>query len=152
VQPDQPANLNYTAADGSSVTVQIPAGAADKPITLLYNEQTTPSQPTSGAFQVAGHTFTLTAYHDNRTVAGLTFLQPVIVFLTYTDADVVGLDESQLMLFYYDTATAQWSQEGIGVLERDLANNRLTVQIMHLTEFALGTANESLYLPLVQQN
>ena len=56
------------------------------------------------------------------------------------------------MLFYYDTASVQWSQAGIEVLQRDIVNNQLAVQITHLAEFALGTPYEFGYLPVIHQN
>jgi hypothetical protein len=90
-----------------------------------------------GAFQFAGHSFTLTAYRSNSPLSNFLFPQPVTLVIDYTDADVAGLDENALTLFFYDTAINSRSEQGIMVVTRDTANNRITVQITHLTEFAL---------------
>ena len=61
--------------------------------------------------------------------------------------DVAGIDETSLTLFFYDETNGVWSDQGIIVVARDPANNRLTVQISHLTEFAMGVSKR-LYLPV----
>lgn len=148
VQPGQAATMSYTDPNGGKVTVQIPAGAVDQPTTFVYDNQATPSRPVS--FQFAGRSFTLTAFRNNSALDGLTFLQPVTLVIEYTDADVAGIDENTLVLFFYDEDNGSWSQEGITVVTRDPANNRITLQITHLTEFALGAIGP-IYLPLVYQ-
>ncbi|MCL4860262.1 MAG: fibronectin type III domain-containing protein [Caldilineaceae bacterium] len=148
VQPGQPATMSYTDPSGGKVTVQIPAGAVDQPTTFVYDNQAAPSHP--GRFQFAGRSFTLTAFRNNSALDGLTFLQPVTLVIEYTDADVARIDEETLLLFFYDEATGSWSQVGITVVSRDPANNRITLQITHLTEFALGALGP-IYLPLVHQ-
>jgi hypothetical protein len=145
-QPNQPANLTYSDPSGGGVAVQIPAGAIDQPTTFLYDDQGAPSQP--GAFQFAGRTFTLTAYRNNSPLDNFTFQQPVTLVIDYTDSDVAGIDENTLTLFFYDETTGVWSDQGIIVVARDPANNRLTVQIPHLTEFAMGVSKR-FYLPVV---
>lgn len=148
VQPGQAATMSYTDPSGGKVTVQIPAGAVDQPTTFVYDNQATPSQAVS--FQFAGRSFTLTAFRNNSALDGLTFLQPVTLIIEYTDADVAGFDEDTLLLFFYDENTGIWSQEGITVVTRDPASNRITLQITHLTEFALGALGP-IHLPLVQR-
>lgn len=146
VQPGQAATMSYTDPNGGKVTVQIPAGAVDQPTTFVYFNQAAPSH--QGRFQFAGRSFTLTAFRNNNALDGLTFLQPVTLVIEYTDADVAGVDEDSLLLFFYDEDNGAWSQEGITVVARDPANNRITLQITHLTEFALGAIGP-IYLPLV---
>jgi uncharacterized delta-60 repeat protein len=149
-QPDQEATLDHTSPDGGSTQVTIPAGAVDQPTTFLYTEEET--MPDSGGrFRFAGRLFTLTAYQNNTAVDGFTFALPVTVAIEYTDADVGGLDEANLTLFYYNSATGHWSDDGITVVARDLANNRITLQITHLTAFALGEPNKLIFLPQVHR-
>ena len=84
---------------------------------------------------------------------GFTFTKPISLTIEYTYADVAGIDEDQLDVRYYDAQNQQWSSDGIVIIERDLAQNRIIATITHLTEFGLwGTsivASEKLYLPLV---
>ena len=101
----------------------------------------------TGSF-FAGRTFTLTAYRNNSPLDNFTFQQPVTLVIDYTDSDVAGIDENSLTLFFYDETNGIWSDQGIIVVARDPANNRLTVQIPHLTEFAMGVSKR-FYLPVV---
>lgn len=130
------------------MTVQVPAGAVTQNTTLLYDDKADLSHP--GAFNFAGRTFTLTAYRDNNPQSNFTFQQPVTLVIEYTDGDVAGLNENELTLFFYNTTTNSWSDQGIVVMSRDPANNRITVQISHLTEFAMGTAKRIL-LPIISR-
>ncbi|MFN8445068.1 MAG: hypothetical protein U0175_30050 [Caldilineaceae bacterium] len=148
VQPGQPATLDFSDPGGGKVTVQLPAGAVTQNTTLLYDDKADLSHP--GAFNFAGRTFTLTAYRDNNPQSNFTFQQPVTLVIEYTDGDVAGLNENELTLFFYNTTTNSWSDQGIVVVSRDPANNRITVQISHLTEFAMGTAQRIL-LPIVRR-
>jgi hypothetical protein len=146
VQPGQPATLSYSDPDGRQITVQFPAGAVNQTTKIVYQEIDGPSQP--GLFQFGGLSFTLTAYQNDVALDSFTFEQPFTLVIDYKDSDVAGLDEDGLTLFYLDKVSGEWSQAGITVLSLDTANNRLTVQITHLTEFALGVANR-LLLPIV---
>lgn len=140
--------LVYIDPNGGSVTVQAPAGAVTGSVEIKYVDQVSPTAPYSGVFAFAGHTFTLSAYRDGVLVDGFTFQQPVSVVIEYTDADVAGLDESALTLFYHDGAAQQWAQTGITLVSHDLVNNRITFTVTHFTSFALGEAHR-LYLPLM---
>ncbi len=140
--------LVFVDPNGGSVTVQAPAGAVTGSVEIKYVDQVSPTTPYSGVFEFAGHSFTLNAYRDGVLVDGFTFQQPVTVVIEYTDADVAGLDESTLTLFYYDGNAQQWAQTGITLISHDLTNNRITFTVTHFTQFALGEAHR-LYLPLM---
>jgi VCBS repeat-containing protein len=147
LQPGQPATLTFTDPNGGKVTIQFPAGAVNQPTTIEYEDQNAP--PHAGLFQFAGRSFSLTAFRNGNPLDGLTFLQPVTLVIEYTDADVAGLDEESLMLYTYDE-DAGWVGSGITVVARDPANNRLTVRITHLSDFALSVIYRQI-LPLVSK-
>ncbi|HMN30845.1 MAG TPA: Ig-like domain-containing protein, partial [Caldilineaceae bacterium] len=151
LSPNEAMTLTHTTTNGRKLTAHIPAGAITEPVLLVFAELTTPTQPTAGQFQFAGFGFTLRAYQNEQAVVDFAFSQPVTLSLTYAESDVAAVDENQLTLFFYDVTTQQWSQAGITVLQRDQANHQLTVQITRLGEFALGTANRPLYLPLINR-
>ena len=81
---------------------------------------------------------------------GFQFLVPVTVTMQYNDSDVAGLDERTLEFLYWNGT--EWSSDGITVIERDTINNRITVSVTHLTEFALFARPIHVYLPIVQRN
>ena len=152
-QPNNGAAIVYNDPSGGGTEVTIPAGAVDEETTFLYDELDAPTE-SSNAFQFAGRAFTLTPYRNNNAIADFAFQQPATIELTYTDADIQGIDEATLTLTFYDTASKSWSSTGITIVERDTANNRLVVQIEHLTQFALAVLKEvmhEIYLPLLHK-
>ena len=61
----------------------------------------------------------------------------------YTDIDVANLDESTLVVSYWDEATGQWIDLETTV---DLNNNTVTANVNHLTKFIIQ--GESVSVPL----
>ena len=141
--------LGFVDNDGGSVQIEVPAGAVTGTIELVYADQAAPAQP--GTFQFAGRSFSLNAYRDNVLVPDFTFQQPVTVVVQYTDAEIGAIGEATLALFFYDQVIGDWSTAGITVVSRDAVNNRITFQITHLTEFALGGFRQ-IYLPMVKKS
>ena len=86
-----------------------------------------------------------------------TFLLPVEVTLTYTDADVAGIDENSLYLAALDEANGEWVDATAtcapaGTIVRSPAANRITVTTCATGEFALlgnRSGNSRVYLPIV---
>ena len=93
----------------------------------------------------AGRAFSLEAY-QNGTQVPLTFSTPITLVIEYTDADLGNAFEGALEV-YYRKGTG-WATDGITIVERDTANNRLVVTISHLSAFAMfGPATNKVYLP-----
>ena len=144
--PTTGATLVYTDTQALTTTVQIPALAVAKTTTLMYTEIMKASAPSG--FTFAGHAFDLTAYQDGQPVSGLTFATPVTVTIAYSDADVAGMDEATLQLSYWNGSA--WNTDGITVIERHMAHNRLVATISHLSKFAtFAESKKRLYLPLI---
>lgn len=141
-------SLSFVDTDGGSVTVDVPAGSVTGTIELVYVDQAGPVAP--GTFQFAGRSFSLNAYRENGLVDDFVFQQPVTVVVQYTDAEIGSIGEGALTLYFYDEAASGWSTAGITVVSRDPANNRITFQITHLTEFALGGLRQ-MYLPMLKK-
>ena len=81
------------------------------------------------------------------------FNQPLGVTLSYSDAEIFGIPEGSLGLFYWDIGTRSWidaitSCPG-GTYTRNLNDNTLALLLCHLTEF--GLFGEPLYnfMPMV---
>jgi len=137
IEPDQEAIINWTNPDGSVINIVFPAGVVDEEITIIFNSLPAPSSAPNG-FSFAGIAFTLDAYRNNILLGDLNFRnQGIQVTLTYTDAAIAGLDEDDLMLYYFDEATGTWKTDGITLVSHDKANNRIVFNLTHLTEFAL---------------
>jgi len=155
LQPGQPEEQHFTTNHGSQLTFQVGADAVTQPTNLLLLLADAPANlpPTQ---QFAGTAFALTAYQQGAAVAAFTFQQGITVTITYRDANLAARAETSLMLYYLETSTGLWRTEGITLLERIPAENRLVLRLNHLTDFALLTAvtpptaiETKLYLPLV---
>ncbi|MFZ4664545.1 MAG: hypothetical protein ACOYNY_46560, partial [Caldilineaceae bacterium] len=139
VDPDVDSDIGATdPSNGVGIAINFPAGVVDEVTTFIFNDVTTPSSVPTG-FKFAGTSFTLDAFRNNIPLDNLQFNgNGIIITLTYPDS-ILGPndDEAQLILQYYDEDTGQWRSDGITIQNRDLANNKLTIAITHLTEFAL---------------
>lgn len=146
-QPEQASTLTVQEANSIDLIVQIPVGAVHEATTLVY--QAAPATNPPAALRFIGHAFILTAYQNNLPLDHFVFDQPVTVRLSYTDAEISGLDEAQLQLLTLNVNTGQWSDDGITIIERRPLDNLLIVSIAHLTEFALTVPQHQIFLPLV---
>jgi uncharacterized repeat protein (TIGR01451 family) len=133
IAPQAGGTLTFIDPQGLATTVDVPPGAANEEITLVFTPIPAPPHPTP--FQFAGHAFNLEVYVDGKLVPGFTFLQPIDITIHYSDEDVAGLDESLLMLERWNGAA--WEDAACGAYDRHPQDNWLSVPVCHLTEFAL---------------
>lgn len=117
----------------------------------MYSPGGSTAEPApSGNYVSAGISFTITAFSAGSPMTGVVFGVPVTITLHYTDADVQGLDQSRLQVFYLDNSTHTWKTDGIVIVDRDVANHRIVFTIKHLTRFGLfGTTGSQVFLPMV---
>jgi len=108
----------------------------------------THAMPTDVMF--AGQTFDLNLYNKGVMVENARFNPAITVTMGYTDSNVMGLNESALTLRYWNGQA--WSSDGITVVSRDVANNRIVFAISHLSEFAFFAPAKSagIYLPIIR--
>ena len=74
--------------------------------------------------------------------------------IQYTDADVVILDEDTLVLDFWDEAAGSWVDaattcDPASQYTRQPGQNKLSVDICHLTPFALLGETEQSFLPIL---
>ena len=150
VLPDAPATLS-SSGRGSTISLSIPAGAVDQPTTLFYKSYTEPYLRSNTAFTYGGFAFSLSTTQTVTITNDFTFHQPITVTLNYSDTEVAALNEADLALFSFESATQQWSSQGIMILARDSEKNQLVVQIIKPTIFAIGVPHRTFWLPLVQR-
>ena len=139
LRPNSAGTLTYTDGNGKPTQVSAPAGAVTVTTTLLYTSLPS-ATPAGQQLLFAGHAFTLDGYRNGVFVPGLTFPTPVEVSITYSDADVAGMDEISLTLFYWNGS--QWIDAATtcspsSTYTRDLPNNVLSVPICHLSKYGL---------------
>jgi PKD repeat protein len=162
IDPTMGGTLVYTSPSGSSIIIIVPTGAVTQPTTLIYTPVSTTSVPPGYLF--GGLAFTLVASQGGTIVSDFSFLRPVAVTINYTDAEVVGIDESTLALFYWDTVTSSWQDVATTCSPpssywRYPSHNKVVVCICHLSQFGffgiIGDSpayDGSVYLPLILRN
>ncbi len=138
VGPSAGGMLIYTDTSVLSTTVDVPAGAVSETIVLGLQPMDAPTHPPLPGLRSGDETFDLSAYLDNDVLEGLAFLQPVTVTVRYTEADIIGIYEPGLRLYYWDGST--W-QDAAGTCSPpstyflDTVENVMRVEICHLTEW-----------------
>jgi hypothetical protein len=101
----------------------------------------------------AGHAFDLDVYRSGTLLLpGFAFNGAITVTLNYTKTDVTGLDETSLLLEYWNGATGAWTEAACGAYKRAPDDNRLAVPICHLSRFALFGTGYSIFIPVVLKN
>jgi hypothetical protein len=141
-----------TYGDANSVTtltLDIPPGAVDGPVSLAYVPILATPQPPAPGDQFAGPRFELNAAPEGTPVDSFQFNAAVTFALTYPAQ--AGLDEDNLTLLYFDEITQTWESAACGDTHRDPINNEISVEVCHLTEFALFShqADAQIFLPVV---
>jgi hypothetical protein len=135
VYPETGGTLTYTDTQGSPTILQVPAGAMTEMITLVYTPVSSATTPITPNLFFAGHAFDLRAYVGTQLLSSFVFSEPITITIHYGDADVVGLTEETLNLYYREGSA--WTGSGITLVALDTANNRLVATIAHLSQFAL---------------
>lgn len=148
IEPDSETSALFETQTGQSIGILVPEGAVDSTIEVEFRSAL--DLPSSNLFFLPGAPmFRLHARVDGELQESFYFNTPIYLQVAYTDSDVEGLDEEALTLYYYNPESGQWENDGIEIYERDLEGNTLTVEVWHLTLFALGNAADSSFLPLV---
>jgi hypothetical protein len=147
-----PGGGTVAAADGS-FQIQFPPGAVSGPVTVTYATRVTASQPLPpGVRNVLS--LTLDA-HDASGQPVTTFQGDFTLTLRYPDAQVQGLDDTQLNVYVFN-GTAWTRLLPCGGCSVDTATNTITIVLNHFTEFAIvvedpATAVPRLYLPFLRR-
>ncbi|MCX6028960.1 MAG: ABC transporter substrate-binding protein [Chloroflexi bacterium] len=151
VPPADGGILSFTDANDRPTTAQVPPNAIDQPTTFHLIEAETESAPASRGS--AHHAFDLDASRDGVPLAGFTFAAPISITIAYSDADLIGVWENTLALYYWDGTTwhdAATTCSPSSTYTHDQVSNQISVAICHLSQFALfGERWPSNYLPLV---
>lgn len=150
VNPDQPLTATFNGKPGQYVAISIPAGAVDQSTVLTFTQVVTP--PVGNEFfSLGGFVFQIAAAQHGQPLDSLVLYKPMVLTITYTDADVAEMNEDMLELYYFNTTTGAWSGDGITVISRNTAANQITVAVEHLTTFGLGVEKPRIYLPAIRQ-
>ena len=156
VTPWIASTLIYTSSVGVTTTMSVPAGAMTSTIFLTYNHLGIP-QGIPSELESAGVVFALNAYQNGVLADNIQPIKPVTVTIEYAGATISQLDEATFAL--YTKIDGIWTDaastcEPSSQYLRYPAEDRLTVEICHFSEFALLGQNipqfdSSIFLPFV---
>lgn len=153
IDPTLGGNLTYTDQNAAAFAFTIPGHAVETAVDLVLKPTTALTLPANLAF--LGQSFTLDAFANGVLIEDFVFKQPIAVRVDYTQESSRGIEEQSLLLYFYNEETGAWVDAATtctppSTYIRNLDENSFTVNICHLTEFALfGRQNSQLYLPLV---
>lgn len=152
VQPDVGGTVVYTDTEGCSTIIQVPGDALTDTILLAYTPMHTATAPSG--FSFADRAFDLDVYKDGAHLSSsLSLSVPATVTIHYNYTDVVGLDETSLLLEFWNEPMSAWEDAACGPYDRHPDEDWLSVPICHLSRFALfGETRYTIYLPLVVRN
>jgi PKD repeat protein len=143
ITPGVASVLTFSA--GYTAAIAFDARFADVPITLTY-ELTHAGGMTESPGQI-GAAFVLLAYGPAGNPV-TQFSRPFTITIGYADADVAGLNEAVLGLYFWDTQQLRWARIPGRV---DIAANRLIAPVNRLARFAVIAQRKTMYLPMLQR-
>jgi hypothetical protein len=152
ITPSDGGTLTNTDPGGDTTTVVVPPNAVTQNTTLIFiSGNTSTNIPPN--FNFAGQAFSLNAEQNGLPQQGFSFNQPINITIGYNDVDVAGLNENTLIVSYLDTTDDTWKDAATtctptSVYNRQPSQNRLSVKVCHLTDFALFEPN-LIFLPLI---
>ena len=142
-------NLNTGSAN---MTLDIPAGfdedgASD--VEFQANQLNTNTLITSlgtpnNLDVIGSHTYDLSAYTDVSTPL-TNFDQPLTLTISYTDEEISGMDESSLLMYYWNGTT--W--EALNTCTVNASANTISCTTTHFTTFGLFAAASATPTPVV---
>ena len=108
-----------------------------------------------GKYQLQAVAFSMTPYRNGNPVTPFPLDKPITIELVYLDALVSGIAEDTLRIYTSENGVNQWQPavatcSGADRLEtRDTQANRLTVNVCHLSEFAILGETKVVFLPVI---
>jgi hypothetical protein len=149
IDPVNGGRLTHNDSAGGGIVVDVPPGAVATPVTLLYNAVEF-AGGTAGDMVFAGRSFQLNAVANGQVVEHMAFALPVRVSVSYDPALVSAGGAGKLALYveqdggWVDAAT---TCAPTSTYRHDAATHTLSVDICHLSEYALFAGGVKVYLP-----
>jgi hypothetical protein len=131
---------DQSVTDTSGTAIDLPAGVIiDFPVGAPQEIQvTTPIDPVAEAELPSDAGIDAIPIVREFGPSGTTFSTPIVVTITYTDAEVEGLDEPNLEIFLYDEISGIFDIPVTTIVARDTANNTISFTVDHFSTFGLG--------------
>ncbi len=129
-----------TTTDNATAMVQLPVNAvsANTVVTITQVAKTASAVASEMAAMPATKSLVGNSIYSFSAMSGTTnvttFNQSITLTFTYTDAQIAGLSESSLTVYYWNTVTSAWTALTTTV---NASTNTLTAVTNHFTSFAI---------------
>ncbi len=133
-------------SNNGQLKITIPPGSLPtNAYKLVYD--TNVNLPALFTSQFAGIAFSLELLDSTWTkIENPTFDPPLMVEIQYDPGQLPNnANESEILAFFFNESTNNWEQ--LTILERNPDQNKISVEVSHFTDFALGTPNK-IYIPI----
>ncbi len=124
---------NWECGDGTA-DVSFPAGAVGVGYNAIVEKVASGTPPAPGGLSLLGTSYEFTCLDGSGNPID-TFSGPVTITIHYDEADLNGISEDSLQIYWYNPASSAW--EAISPCIVDKVNNTLTIQISHFSQFAI---------------
>jgi hypothetical protein len=140
----------HRVAPSDGTQIFIPAGAMPVNGTVTLHITPIATFPHQHHARLYTYGYAFVALDETGSPITRNFNQNVIIRFTYDESELQELElfESRLKPAYYSTSTQTWTVPESYVV--DTANNLVTMQIDHFTDFSLLNGNvNQMYLPVI---
>ena len=134
-------------SNNGNTEITVPENAVDNITEFIFEPLTNPTEST-GNFTFAGTSFSLTASDSFGPVT--TFNTPVNITIKYDETSLGDVDEQKIFLYFWNEMTSNWVDAACSEYSRNFDENWFSVDICHLSEFAvLGKNLMKIYIPFI---
>ncbi len=152
IQVPQNAPADIEIADGSGTVITLPPGQvvdfpSGEPQTIVVS---TPTDPVLEAQLPPNAPVDAIPVVRQFEPEGAQFYPPVVITISYTDAEIAGLDEDSLRPYLYNTVSGVFDipVPAADIVERNTTDNYIRFKTSHFSIYGLGGKNENAGLPL----
>jgi hypothetical protein len=126
--------------------VTVPKNAVEGNTEFVFEPLVNPTE-SIGVFRFGGISFRLTASDLSGPVTE--FNSPIKIKIGYDETLLGGSDEETILIYYWNEGTDAWEDAACSEYTRNLDENWFSVDICHLSEFAVLGEGDNIFLPLI---
>jgi len=127
---------SITSTGGGGAAVEVPVGAVSSNTTVVVTPvgtaESMTGNPPAGSFMVGGYVYQFSATSGGAAVT--TFSEAVTLTFTYTNDQIANIDESTLVIYYWNSDTSAWVALSSTV---NAATNTVTATTTHFSYFTI---------------
>jgi hypothetical protein len=133
--PPVPSGEGSSAECGDgTASVTVPAGAINTDYNVLVEKVASGTPAVPGGLSLLGNSYEFECF-DAAGLPVTTFEGNVTITIHYDVADLNGMSEDSLIIYYFDTADSTWKAVTPSVVDK--VNHTVTINVNHFTQFGI---------------